>query len=317
LIQQHIATPAPAYQNVDIQGMRTSSGWADWGSATYGGNNPISILTKESVDLDSEIERKQTIEEAKWNWSDGFLAMQDCPNGPSQPCQTITPGQTISKAISKTLGSGQDSLVAADEIDEMIMGVLTSLSEQVLGSTGLFAANSPGPAGISLLDALGEIQTVSVSTINSLINKINNDITAENAFVGKNNQVLTAANSVMNTLVDLKNCYTSKGANALIPAVNNEITLTTAAIASISNDTILANNNINSLTSLKTILSSPTSTTAQLNSATLNYNNLQSSGSLHDAIELSDAEDYRENLVVRNNQLLAKLNQCNNLFFFP
>src|SRR3989339_276189 len=310
LIMQHIAAPAPAYLDMNIEGTAYTWGWDEWSNATYKGNSPVSSFINESQRLDAEIERKQTIEQTKWNWSDGFLAMQDCPNGPASPCQTITPGQTISQAISKTLGSGQDALVAADEIDEIIMGVLTTLSEQVLGSTGLFAANTPGPSGTSLLQALGTIQTVNVSTLTGLLNGINADIVAENAFVGKNNQVLTASNSVMNTLLSLKACYIAKGASVV--AVNNEIASTAVAQTNISNDTTLANNNINNLNSLKAVIRSPSATTAQLNSVTLNYQNLQSSGSLYNAIELSDAEDYREQLVIRNNQLLQQLNQCNN-----
>ena len=57
---------------------------------------------------------------------------------PKQRCVVSTPGRVIADQINKTLGAGQDQLVAADEINEVISALLGQIANQALtGAAGL------------------------------------------------------------------------------------------------------------------------------------------------------------------------------------
>lgn len=64
------------------------------------------------------------------NFGQGFLSMKD-ENG-----RITTPGTVIAGQINKALGAGQDVLVAADEIDELIGALFYQLVNRVFGSVG-------------------------------------------------------------------------------------------------------------------------------------------------------------------------------------
>lgn len=103
------------------------------------------------------------------NWGEGFLSSEVCeaiegpttaspagtttaaaPANQKQRCVISTPGKVISEQINKALGAGQDSLVAADEINEVISALLGQIANQALtGAAGLLGLNvrSGGSAG--------------------------------------------------------------------------------------------------------------------------------------------------------------------------
>lgn len=67
-----------------------------------------------------------------------------------QRCVISTPGKVISEQINKALGAGQDSLVAADEINEVISALLGQIANQALtGAAGLLglSVRSGGSGG--------------------------------------------------------------------------------------------------------------------------------------------------------------------------
>ncbi len=73
-----------------------------------------------------------------------------------QLCHTETPGSTISAALNKQLGSGSDSLVAADEFDEILSAAFNQLLKSVL-KVGLGASSKPGSGGSPSL--MGTLKT--------------------------------------------------------------------------------------------------------------------------------------------------------------
>lgn len=83
-------------------------------------------------------------EEIKFlEFGQGFLSSKVCQNvadesGGHQSCTITTPGQTISSALNKSLGAGQDTLVQADEINEIIAALFGQLANRAItGAAGL------------------------------------------------------------------------------------------------------------------------------------------------------------------------------------
>ena len=89
----------------------------------------------------------------------------DVGSSGGENCQTVTPGSVISSSLNKALGAGQDSLVAADEIDEIIGALASQLVNQVLGPGGL----------------LGTSQTSAGGGTPSYISRIEGEISASNS----------------------------------------------------------------------------------------------------------------------------------------
>jgi hypothetical protein len=100
------------------------------------------------------------------NWGDGFLSQKICESvgGDSggQQCSISKPGRIIADQLNKALGAGQDALIQADEINELISALLGQLANQALtGVAGLlglsegtgYTSRSSGYSG-SYLDAL-------------------------------------------------------------------------------------------------------------------------------------------------------------------
>ncbi len=90
-----------------------------------------------------------------------------------QLCHTETPGSTISASLNKQLGSGSDSLVAADEFDEILSAAFNQLLASVLKG-GLSASSKSGSGGTPSI--MGTLRTdttgLPMSGISSNITKI-------------------------------------------------------------------------------------------------------------------------------------------------
>ncbi|MBP6924531.1 MAG: hypothetical protein KBC62_02925 [Candidatus Pacebacteria bacterium] len=91
-------------------------------------------------------EQGQTLTEI--NWGQGFLSGKICeaiegPSGSKESCSISKPGQTIANSLNKALGAGQDQLVAADEINELIGALIGQLASQAItGAAGLLGLSS-------------------------------------------------------------------------------------------------------------------------------------------------------------------------------
>lgn len=126
-------------------------------------------------------EEGRTVQELEWG--QGFLSFKVCSdtdvaNGTQTDCDITTPGQVIADQINRSLGAGQDALIEADEINEIIGALFAQLAQQAItgvygllglgGGTGYSNSNF-GPGGDqSYLDALGEEGTGSDSVTNPL-----------------------------------------------------------------------------------------------------------------------------------------------------
>jgi hypothetical protein len=81
------------------------------------------------------------------NFGGGFLSWENCdtftnPDGSTgENCYVATPGDVIANSINKSLGAGQDQLVAADEFNEIISALIGQLAQTAItGVSGLLGA---------------------------------------------------------------------------------------------------------------------------------------------------------------------------------
>jgi hypothetical protein len=146
--EENICTLSGVVNNVeDFFNSQISDGsfWQQWIRVTSRPQayTPYGQFMAADARLNAEIAnaRGQRIQLA--NWGDGFLSNEICElvegsNGSNKRCVISTPGKVISEQINKALGAGQDQLVAADEINEVISALLGQIANQALsGAAGL------------------------------------------------------------------------------------------------------------------------------------------------------------------------------------
>jgi hypothetical protein len=98
-------------------------------------------LTIES-ELIQLISKREGDEKRVLDFGQGFLSIRECDNETTPPtCNISTPGTVIANQLNKALGVGQDVLVEADEIDELITALLSQLLNRVF-SAGLSNSNN-------------------------------------------------------------------------------------------------------------------------------------------------------------------------------
>lgn len=99
------------------------------------------------------------------NWGGGFLSGKICraiegSSGPKESCSISKPGKILQEALSFNLDTGRQSLVEADEINELVAALIGQLANQaIIGAAGLLGLTpgtgftSPGFDGGSFIDA--------------------------------------------------------------------------------------------------------------------------------------------------------------------
>lgn len=126
-----------------VQGSFSQGGWDDWFDIT---SSP-EVYTPYGAFLSAESGAQIRILDAKnkevtqLNWGDGFLSGKVCQavsGSTKQDCFITKPGKIIQEALTFNLDSGRQSLIAADEIDEIIAALLGQLANQAItGAAGL------------------------------------------------------------------------------------------------------------------------------------------------------------------------------------
>jgi hypothetical protein len=172
------------------------------------------------------------------NRGSGFLSFPVCTDDPSitdtdaaydptikynaktnvyQHCEQKTPGSVISAGLNKALGAGQDSLVTADEIDEIIGALAGQLINQVLGPNGLLGTSQPSNGHSSYLSQIeAEANTANSSAAGSLGQTFTSQISTA---IGYENQVKGYEDSSLQILGVAQNAYSS----ALLQCQNNSV----------------------------------------------------------------------------------------------
>lgn len=69
------------------------------------------------------------------------------PAGGSAECQVQTPGSWIHDRIERSLGADIDSLISADEINEVVGALLNGLANKIIGGSGFAGLSQPSQGG--------------------------------------------------------------------------------------------------------------------------------------------------------------------------
>jgi hypothetical protein len=160
-----------------LNGAFNEGGWQGWFEMTQ---NPVNTPTGAYLAAETEMYARIVDEQGnaikELDWGDGFLSFKVCDDEQNQrSCDITTPGRVISDQINKSLGAGQDALISADEINEVISALFAQLAQQVMtGIGGLLGVSESGGGFIdpatgttstrSYLDAVGDAPEGGVPT---------------------------------------------------------------------------------------------------------------------------------------------------------
>ena len=143
------------------------------------------------------------------NFNEGFLSRRICegvngqPSQGGQNCRITTPGRVIADQLNRALGAGQDALIEADEINELIGALLNQLVMQAmqgingllgLGGNSSYTDPSIGDGeGGSYLDAMvNEARLMGIDG-NTICRLIDQQGTVENDFLQVSNFVISTS----------------------------------------------------------------------------------------------------------------------------
>lgn len=133
-----------------IGGTFSDGGWNDWFdiTATPQTYTPYGSMLSAQAGARARIVNAQGEEIKLLEFGDGFLSGEICEivhgaSSPREDCFITKPGKIIEEALSFNLDSGRQSLIAADEINEIIAALLGQLAQTVMtGAAGLLGLSS-------------------------------------------------------------------------------------------------------------------------------------------------------------------------------
>lgn len=157
-----------ALENIEnfIGGDFASGGWDAFFRVTQEPEiyTPAGAAMSARDDLNRLIVNAQGEEKTLLEFGDGFLSRRECtelpgpPSGgvPAQKCRVLTPGTTIAENLNRHLNTGTDSLIAADEIDEIINALFAQIAQAAItGAGGLLGLSGGGNSGSQYLNSIG------------------------------------------------------------------------------------------------------------------------------------------------------------------
>lgn len=123
------------------QGSFSKGGWNDWFNvvsdpSTY---TPYGAALSADKHFHSRIVNAKGEELTLVNQGRGFLSHKNCrtvttPTGTKEDCDVVTPGATIQEALSANVDSERQSLVQADEVNEMFTALIGAIGNKLIGS---------------------------------------------------------------------------------------------------------------------------------------------------------------------------------------
>jgi len=207
--------------------------WSKFNNISQTQNNTYGAYMEAYTSLTLKMAEEKDREITKSNWGGGFLSFDDCEDNVTKDecrtikdmigdeheicepvttpgkCTTKTPGTTISESLNNVLNLGNEKLVVADEIDEIIGALLNQLIKAVFNSTtGLFESN-PSDNGFSKLPA---------STIKELQDMVNTAIGTEGDYrewKQKSLDIVELAKQYLEALIQCWESYNHAGEEPL------------------------------------------------------------------------------------------------------
>ncbi len=253
---------------------KNDSAWDSWFQFTINpNNNAYGSFIQSRQDLRRSIAQRQSAREQELAWGNGFRSLEVCDaptgntatdaqapvfsgrvNGARINCRIVTPGVVINDQLNNVLGSGQQQLELADEINEIIGALLGQLAQQVLGgsSRGLRGLSSGGNGRPSYVTRLTErSEQRAESEFRSFgLDTVNQFISTEQQFASEKKISIERLNASESLLQSVQQCYADKLSS---PTLNLSATQRETAQQRIEN----ASSTIqSSITPLKTLFES-------------------------------------------------------------
>jgi hypothetical protein len=185
-----------------------SGGLAAWHSAIFNmANNPYGARMLAVEALGANVSNAQQVALTQLGWGQGFLSWcgdnrtgannnvnnvnaagdgltpvvvtsavnpaEVCRKDDGTPGYIQTPGSVIQNQINHTLGLSGDTLVSADEFNEIIGALMSQLVNQVVGGIGLSGASSVSSGGTGYIDKATAANQSTTSTTASITQVVN------------------------------------------------------------------------------------------------------------------------------------------------
>lgn len=178
-------------------------------------NNPYGSYLRAQADLNQQLADRKTAINQDLDRGNGFLSWKQCRQvpvtdvgsddtvgGTYESCTVETPGSVIADTLNKQLGTTQDELVNADEMNEIVSALITQLANRLLGS-GL---RSLSPGGTNYRTG-GQP---------AYFTQLQDEIAAENRAAGQTlyEQAITLVADSRNRLETARSCIVSEIASA-------------------------------------------------------------------------------------------------------
>jgi len=236
-----------------IGGAFDQGGWDDWFDITA---QPQTYTPYGSV-LAAQAGARARIINAKGeeltilDWGDGFLSGEICnlvqgAGTSRQDCFISKPGKIIEEALSFNLDSGRQSLITADEINEIIAALLGQLANMaiqgvngLLGLSGGTGYTYSGFSGGSYVNQMTQNQAQTVSTssmVTTIQNSLNIQISYNSLATSYRPQLLAyAANTSNNASRRAQASTSAAAALQIINTTNTTIPVLTTYVNDLNN----------------------------------------------------------------------------------
>jgi hypothetical protein len=223
--------------------------------------------------------------------SEGTVTVKD--NGTNcLSYDVVTPGSVIENQLEKSLGSGVDSLISSDEINEIVSALAQGLISNVLGGGGLAGTSRPQGGGrdyFTQTAAVGDAAASSASVTSNLLTSIKDEraqLTQYQTNLGTINTAALGAQSAATTAANNGHfCTFSEGSSAsdvLVNVVNPIVDNSNTALANTATS-------LSTLTNIQSAVESAKDSGAVAN-ATLNYQNFLTSDTTPSATDMGNAQ---------------------------
>jgi hypothetical protein len=130
-------------------------------------------------------------------------------------CQTATPGSVIAGSVNKSLGAGQDELVAADDINSIINALISTLARTVLtGGLKSFSGGGSGSGNYSSTRYREIIESEYQDNTQTAIDRTQTDSSEQLGYISEiksyYDKAVEALNVSKNAYLEAKSCFGDK-----------------------------------------------------------------------------------------------------------
>jgi hypothetical protein len=185
----------------------TEGGWNTWFSIV---REPMKY-TEYGATLDAKQEAgfrilgAQNQQTLRLNWGAGFLSSEVCEGeGEARKCRITTPGSVISDQLNGVLSYGGESLIAADEINEIIGALMEQfLTMALTGANGLIGMGGGSYYGATQDSYNASLQNTGATPDSFSVNANSNDWGAGSASITNNRTSIVNSLSTERTYLAL------------------------------------------------------------------------------------------------------------------